>query len=133
MQELFGVSMNLLMVIMLAIFVVIMGTVIVMAWRNRVMLKLGLRNIPRRRGQTILIVVGSMLSAVIIAAAFGTGDTISFSIRSATIDGLGTIDEVLTPLGQVTSLDLYTCPRVNLTIYKPSWPILTPSTAWRLT
>ena len=97
MQELFGVSMNLLMVIMLAIFVVIMGTVIVMAWRNRVMLKLGLRNIPRRRGQTILIVVGSMLSAVIIAAAFGTGDTISFSIRSATIDGLGTIDEVLTP------------------------------------
>ena len=97
MQELFGVSMNLLMVIMLAIFVVIIGTVAFMAWRNRVMLKLGLRNIPRRRAQTILIVVGSMLSAVIIAAAFGTGDTISFSIRSTTIDSLGTIDEILTP------------------------------------
>ncbi len=97
MQELFGVSMNLLMVIMLAIFVVITGTVAFMAWRNRVMLKLGLRNIPRRRAQTILIVVGSMLSAVIIAAAFGTGDTISFSIRSTTIDSLGTIDEILTP------------------------------------
>ena len=96
MQELFGVSMNLLMVIFLAIVLVILGVVSVMAWRNRIMLKLGLRNIPRRRAQTILIIVGSMLSAVIIAAAFGTGDTISFSIRKVTLEGLGTIDEFLT-------------------------------------
>ncbi len=88
--------MNLLMVILLSIFIAIMAVVGFMAWRNRIMLKLGLRNIPRRRAQTILIVVGSMLSAVIIAAAFGTGDTISFSIRDATIQGLGNIDEIVT-------------------------------------
>ena len=95
-EEIFGLSMDRLMVAMLVIFAAIMAVVVVMAWRNRVMLKLGLRNIPRRKGQTVLIIVGSMLSAVIIAAAFGTGDTISFSIRNSALDGLGAVDEVVT-------------------------------------
>ena len=95
MEELFGLSMNVIMVALLAIFLVIMSVVVFMAWRNRIMLKLGLRNIPRRRAQTVLIVVGSMLSAVIIAAAFGTGDTISFSIRHDAVKDLGAIDEFL--------------------------------------
>ena len=73
-----------------------MAVVLTMAWRNRVMLKLGLRNIPRRKGQTVLIIVGSMLSAVIVAAAFGTGDTISFSIRNGALESLGAVDEVVT-------------------------------------
>ena len=89
--------MNLLMAILLAIFLGIMVVVAFLAWRHRIMLRLGLRNIPRRPAQTALIVVGSMLSAVIIAASFATGDTISSSIRNASIEGLGTIDEVLTP------------------------------------
>ena len=96
MEELFGVSMDTLMIVMLAIFCAIMAVVLIMAWRNKVMLKLGLRNIPRRKGQTALIIVGSMLSAVIVAAAFGTGDTISFSIRSGALDSLGAVDEVVT-------------------------------------
>ena len=95
MEELFGISMNSIMVVLLAIFIVMMAVVVFMAWRNRVMLKLGLRNIPRRRAQSVLIVVGSMLSAVIIASAFGIGDTISFSIRDDATKDLGTIDEVL--------------------------------------
>ena len=97
MQELFGLSMNVLMAILLAIFLGIMAVVGFLAWRHRIMLRLGLRNIPRRPAQTALIIVGSMLSAVIIAASFATGDTISSSIRNASIEGLGTIDEVLTP------------------------------------
>ncbi len=95
MEELFGVPMNGIMAVLLVIFISIMAVVVVMAWRNRIMLKLGLRNIPRRRGQSVMIVVGSMLSAVIIASAFGIGDTISFSIRDDAIKDLGTIDEVL--------------------------------------
>ena len=89
--------MNVLMAILLAIFIGIMVVVGFLAWRHRIMLRLGLRNIPRRPAQTALIIVGSMLSAVIIAASFATGDTISSSIRNASIEGLGTIDEVLTP------------------------------------
>ncbi len=97
MQELFGLSMNLLMAILLAIFLGIMLVVGFLAWRHRIMLRLGLRNIPRRPAQTVLIVVGSMLSAVIITSSFATGDTIASSIRNASIEGLGTIDEILTP------------------------------------
>ena len=89
--------MTTLMAVLLAIFLGIMVVVAFLALRHRIMLKLGLRNIPRRPAQTALIVVGSMLSAVIITASFATGDTISTSIRNAAIEGLGTVDEILSP------------------------------------
>ena len=95
MEELFGLSMDIIMYVLLAAFLPVIASVAVMAWRNRVMLKLGLRNIPRRKSQTTLIIVGIMISTLIMAAAFGTGDSITFSIRKNAIDALGTIDEII--------------------------------------
>ena len=95
MEELFGVSMDLIMVVLVAIFVPSVLVIAVLGWRNRIMVKLGLRNIPRRRAQTLLLIIGIMLSTVIISAAFGTGDTISYSIRSNATKTLGAIDEVI--------------------------------------
>ena len=95
MEELFGLSTTYIMMVLSTVFLATMGVVAVLAARNRIMVKLGLRNIPRRRGQAILIVVGIMLSTVIASAALGTGDTISFSIRKATLDGLKAIDEIV--------------------------------------
>ena len=95
MEELFGLSMDTIMFVLLAVFLPVIAVVAVMAWRNPVMLKLGLRNIPRRKSQTALIIVGIMISTLIMAAAFGTGDSISFSIRNNAIDALGTIDEII--------------------------------------
>ena len=95
MEELFGISMNIIMMVLLAIVLPAMAAVAVMAWRNRIMLKMGLRNIPRRLAQTVLIIIGIMLSSVIMAAALGTGDTISFSIRNEATRVLGTIDEII--------------------------------------
>ena len=97
MEELFGLSMNILMMVVLAIFLAAMAVLTIAALRNRIMLKMGLRPIPRRMGQTILIIIGVMLSTVIISAAFGTGDTISFSIRNVVLEELGTIDELIIP------------------------------------
>ena len=97
MEELFGVPMNSIMIALLVILVPSVALIAATAWRNRVMLKLGLRNIPRRRAQTALIIIGIMISTLIMAAAFGTGDTISFSIRSDAVEALGTIDEVVYP------------------------------------
>ena len=97
MEELFGLSMNILMMALLAIFLAAMAVVAVSAFRNRIMVKLGLRNIPRRRAQTVLIIIGVMLSTVIVSAAFGTGDTLSHSIRSEAIKGLKSIDELIVP------------------------------------
>ena len=95
MEKLFVFPMNWVMGVLLAIFLVALAILAVMAWRNRIMLKLGLRNIPRRRSQTVLIIIGVMLSSVITAAAFGTGDTISHSIRTEAVELLGPIDEVI--------------------------------------
>ena len=95
MDELFGLSMTWLMLGLLVIFLAGMAVIATMALRNRVMLKLGLRNIPRRRAQTVLVIVGVMLSTMIAAAAFGTGDTISHSIRVESVTALGNIDEII--------------------------------------
>jgi len=99
MDSLFGLSMDTIMAWMLAAFLLITGVVVALAVSNRLFLKLGLRNIPRRRAQTILIIVGLMLSTVIVTSAFSTGDTVSYSIRSATITNLGNIDETVTASG----------------------------------
>ena len=89
--------MDLVMAVLLAVFLASMAVVGVLALRNRVMVRLGLRNIPRRRGQTVLIIIGVMLSTVIIAAALGTGDTLGVSIRNEAVRSLSTIDEVILP------------------------------------
>ena len=93
MNELFGVSMNLIAVVCLAITVAILLAVAVIAWRNPVMFKMGLRNIPRRKAQTALIIVGLMLSTLIMSAAFGTGDTLTTSVTAEVYDILGQADE----------------------------------------
>ena len=97
MEELFGLSMTTLMYILLAVVLGSMTVLSVLAFRNRIMLKMGLRPIPRRPAQTALIILGVMLSTVIMAAAFGTGDTLSFSIRNEAVNGLQHIDELIVP------------------------------------
>ena len=97
MEELFGISINVYMFALLAMLVPALLVVLYRGWRNPVLVKLGLRNIPRRKTQTILIIVGIMLSAVITSAAFGTGDTISYSIRQEAVKVLGPIDEIIVP------------------------------------
>src|SRR6185312_6192891 len=83
------------------VFLLVTVVVAILAVRNRLLFKLALRNIPRRRAQTILIVVGLMLSTVIITSAFGTGDTISYSVRASAIAGLGNVDEVVFHTGSI--------------------------------
>src|SRR3972149_2919721 len=95
MDSLFGIRMSLLAVILLASCGVILLFLVVLGLRNRVMLKLGLRNIPRRRTQTVLIVVGLMLGTLIISAAFGTGGPMSYSFRSLALDSLGEADVLI--------------------------------------
>ena len=96
MNTLFGFSMDSIMHVMLGAFAVITLGVVVLALRNRLFLKLGLRNIPRRRAQSMLIIFGLMLSTVIVTSAFAAGDTFSYSIRSSAVANLGMVDEIVT-------------------------------------
>jgi putative ABC transport system permease protein len=96
MNEIFGVSLTTIATVMLILFGIVAITVTILALRNRIMFKLGVRNIPKRPAQTALIVLGLMLSTVLITAAFSTGDTVVYTIRSIAADALGNTDEIIT-------------------------------------
>ena len=103
MVEIFGISMSAIAVALLVVFVTAVGLVGILAWRNRVMLKLGVRNTGKRRAQTALIVLGLLLSTLIITGAFGTGDTIVYTLKSTATRSLDGTDEII-DLGTTTVL-----------------------------
>lgn len=95
METIFGIPMTAFMIALLILLGLCLISVGWVAWRRPVIFKLGVRNIPRRRAQTSLIVVGLMLSTLIVSAALGTGDTLDYSITAAAYDVLGNVDEVV--------------------------------------
>ena len=99
MNELFGIPMDDLVMILAIMLAVIGGALGLLALRHRVLLKLGVRNVGRRRARSALIVVGLMLGTTIIAAALATGDTMSHTIRSTAVRALGETDEVVAAQG----------------------------------
>ncbi|MDQ2683175.1 MAG: FtsX-like permease family protein, partial [Chloroflexota bacterium] len=95
MNELFGVQMSSILTVLVAVLALSLLSVAWIAWRQPVIFKLGVRNIPRRRAQTTLIVIGLMLSTLIISAALGTGDTLNYSATSQVYSTLGHVDELV--------------------------------------
>ncbi len=95
MNDLFGLSMTYIMIALLIILGVSASTVVWVIVRNRVMFLIGVRNIPRRRAQTILIIIGLMLSTLIISTAFSIGDTVDYSITNQVYDKLHSVDEIV--------------------------------------
>ena len=92
MEKLFGVEMNVLAIWLSSLMVVIFLVSVLLASRNRILVKLALRNIPRRKAQTALIIVGLMLSTTIIMAALAIGDSINGGIRLGALYSLGGTD-----------------------------------------
>jgi putative ABC transport system permease protein len=95
MEKLFGLSIAVIAGVLTALLILVIIGLALLAWRRPVFFKLGLRPIPRRRAQSTLIVLGLMLATLIITAAFITGDTLSYTIRTEAIKGLGEIDEMI--------------------------------------
>jgi len=95
MDSLFGIPMNDIMAVLLVLLGISLSTVAYVAWRNRVMFAIGIRNIPRRVAQTALIIIGLMLSTTIISAAFTVGDTVDHSITKMVYDTYGHVDETV--------------------------------------
>jgi putative ABC transport system permease protein len=92
MEELFGVPTQQLVWILLVVFgaaALILG---LSAVRNRVSFRMAARNLPRRRTQTILVVLGLMLATMLFSASFTTGDTLTNSLRVQSLENLGQVD-----------------------------------------
>src|SRR5687768_5942060 len=99
MNEVFGIPADSLATVLAVVLGAALALVGLLALRDPILLKLGLRNIPRRRGRSVLIVVGLMLGTAIIAAALATGDTMSSTIRSYVTQALGPTDVVVSHRG----------------------------------
>ncbi len=95
MQALFGIPLDVLTQRLAVITIAAVIVVALLAMRRPILLKIGLRNVPRRRLRMILIIFGLMLATTFISAALGVGDTISTAVRSVAVYNYGRVDEVV--------------------------------------
>ncbi|MDA1145201.1 MAG: FtsX-like permease family protein [Chloroflexi bacterium] len=94
MDSLFGVQLTSILAGLFLIVAVVLGLLTFIGLRNPLLVRMGLRNVVRRKTQTVLIVIGLMLSTLIISAAFATGDTVAYSITASVYDDFGEADIV---------------------------------------
>ena len=73
MEELFGVDIDILAGVSTSIMLVAVLIVAVLAFRNKLLVKMAIRNIPRRPAQSVVIMFGLTLSTAIICAALSIG------------------------------------------------------------
>jgi putative ABC transport system permease protein len=74
--------------------------IVLLAWRALRaphLVRIGVRNVPRRRLRTALIVFGLMLSTTFVAASIAVDDTIVLAVKTVAVFNLGRIDEVVMP------------------------------------
>ena len=104
MSELFGIPLDTLLAVLAVGLGIAFGILLVLALRNPVLVRLGVRNFGRRRARTALVVLGLMLGTTIVAAALVTGDTMSQTIRTTATQALGESDEVVSAKGAVDDI-----------------------------
>ncbi len=100
MEKLFGIPMDTIMLVLVALFAVAVASVGIIYVTSGHMFRMGLRNIPRRGLQTGLVIVGLMLATLITTAAFTTGDTVDYSISRAGYEQLQRTDLTLNLVGE---------------------------------
>src|SRR5215217_4854948 len=95
MDTLFGIPTNQLTLVLLGVFAAGALILAALALRDRTSFRMAVRNIPRRKAQSALIVAGLMLATVLFSAAFTTGDTLTNSLRVQALDNIGRVDVVV--------------------------------------
>src|SRR5271157_1929583 len=97
MTQLFGIPLDTLSNVLLIITLVIVGVVVLLALTNVIFFKIGVRNIPRRRLQMVLIVFALMLSTTLLSSVLATGNIITATVQSVAVYNLGNVDEIVEP------------------------------------
>src|SRR5256714_1330927 len=95
MTQLFGIPLDTLTIILLALTISIVAGVGLLAITNAIFFKIGARNIPRRRMQMVLIVFALMLSTTLLSSVLATGDVITATVQSVAVYNLGNVDELI--------------------------------------
>src|ERR671915_1066926 len=95
MDTLFGIPTNQLTLVLLGVFAAGVLILASLALRDRTSFRMAVRNVPRRKAQSALIVTGLMLATVLFSAAFTTGDTLTNSLRIQALENIGRVDVVV--------------------------------------
>jgi putative ABC transport system permease protein len=95
MTQFFGIPIDILTDILAAITLVIIALVVVLALRNPIFFKIGVRNIPRRRFQMVLIVFALMLSTTLLSSVLATGDVLTATVQTVAVYNTGNVDELI--------------------------------------
>lgn len=96
MIDFFGIPLNTFTTVLLVITLVILAGVILLAVSNLIFFKIGARNLPRRRGQMLLIIFALMLSTSLLTSVLASGNVLTATVQTVTVSNLGNIDETVT-------------------------------------
>jgi len=76
------------------IFLIFIIWISISALKNRVLFKMAFRNFKRKKGSTIVIIIGLMVGTAIISSSFTVGDSFNTLLTQEIIDDLQGTDEV---------------------------------------
>ena len=94
-MQLFGIPIDTLTAFLGIMTLIIVAVVVLLAISNALFFKIGVRNIPRRRMQMILIVFALMLSTTLLSSVLATGDVLTATVQSVAVYNWGGIDELI--------------------------------------
>ena len=95
MDELFGAPITSIAAVLAAVFGLAVAFLLYIRLRNPILVRMAFRNVLRRPGQSLLILVGLMLATAIISSAFTIGDSVTYSIKKNAAASLRALDELL--------------------------------------
>lgn len=95
MTQFFGLPLDTLATFLLIIALAMVGGVLVLALCHPILFKIGARNLPRRRGQMLLIIFALMLSTTLLTSVLATSDVLNATAQTVAVTNLGTIDETV--------------------------------------
>src|SRR5260221_9320554 len=87
------------MIVLLAPIALLVGVAFYDALRRPMLRRLAFRNANRRRGEALLVLIGSLLGTAIIVASLLTGASLKASIRDFARTQLGPVDETVSLTG----------------------------------
>jgi hypothetical protein len=80
--------------IFFTLFLLVLLWIIISAFRNRILFKMAFRNFKRKKGSSVVIIIGLMVGTAIISSSFTVGDTFNTLLAQEIIDDLQGTDEV---------------------------------------
>ena len=79
--------------VIISVFVLVFIGITVPLARNRILFKMGLRNMTRRKRYAAIVTLGLMIGTAVITASLAVGDTMDNMIESEILQDLYTTDE----------------------------------------